>query len=188
MRTTRETLRAAMVMLLTVNAATLARAVDTYAVEYLLHEVPCDPESPVVFSITLKLTPEAASGDRVGWHVAGILFQQIDADGEVAREWYASEATVHTTDGLWWQTHADVENPTLTEFTLPPLVEGVAPGVLTDQPSLRYSFEGSVYLPPLDGPAFPVTAAITASLSSPELIMNSPPEPTPTRVRPGVPD
>lgn len=89
-----------------------------------IREVPGDLQSELAFQVEIDLQLEEQSGDQLGWSIYEISFTQY-IDG-VERSWNAVDAIFDTTDGLWWTTHADVENPELSEFTDMPYVEGVA--------------------------------------------------------------
>ena len=63
-------------------------------------------------------------------------------------------------NGLWWIKHADPEDPVLSEFLLPPLLEGVAKAEDPGNDDLEYMVEGVTYDPPPGGPPFEPTAAL----------------------------
>ena len=119
---------------------------------YRIHETPTDPSSGVVFTVTLKLVAEDIDGDDVAWRVSKATFKQK----QPAREWAEAYPSVDTPDGLWWVTHADPQSPAITEFSLPPFMDGTATAQDSGYDDLDFEFEGTVYVapPPPDNPPY----------------------------------
>jgi hypothetical protein len=125
-------------------------------VVYRIYDDPNDPNSDIVFTVWMKLTPEDQDGDSVGWDVKQIRFRQI-GQGNGDTLWTESDPNVPTGDGLWWVDHADADNPQLSEFDNPPRLQGLAPADDPVDKDLDYELEGDTYT----GTApWPVTAGL----------------------------
>ncbi|MEW6252822.1 MAG: hypothetical protein AB1716_19470 [Planctomycetota bacterium] len=148
-----------------ITLGTITAAADpplTYDLEYAIHEVAEDANSPVVWTVGLELTREQTDGHWIGWAVDKVVLTELE-DGVPADVWHETDPAVYTADGLWWIQHANVETPQLTEFTLPPRIAGTAPAD-EQSPSLLYDFEGVPYVP-TPTPPYEVTTGLTYSFA-----------------------
>lgn len=130
---------------------------------FSIYEDPADPESDLVLTIHLVLSAVDSSPTAVAWDVTKVALTQPDLNGGGATVTVDLSPSVDTPDGLWWIKHADLEDPKVSEFLLPPLVAGTAVEQNASNPELvDYEFEGTVYVPPPspEEPSFQVTAAM----------------------------
>lgn len=118
-----------------------------------IREIPGDLQSAVVFQVEVNLQREMLSGNQIGWSIYEVLFTQY-VDG-TQRSWALFNAVFNTSDGLWWTTHADVENPALTEFSAMPYVGGVATSNDPAAADLDFSLAGAT--PGSQSPSQPTT-------------------------------
>jgi len=114
-------------------------------VVFRIHDDPNDPNSDIVFTVWLELTPSALDGDSIGWDVKQIHFRRIGQGGGPDTLWTESDPNVPTGDGLWWVDHADADNPQLSEFEDLPQLQGVAPADDPNDKDLDYDFESDTY-------------------------------------------
>lgn len=89
-------------------------------VTYSFREVPSDPLSDVLITMELHIAAQSLSGDDVTWEITELHFVET-ASGD---SWTESAPNV----GDWVVTHTDPANPTATDFTDPPVLNGTAPG------------------------------------------------------------
>ena len=115
---------------------------------FSIFEDPEDPQSDLVLKVYLVLHAVDSSPTAVAWDVTKVVITEPDiGSGETA--WADLSPSVDTCDGLWWIKHADLENPKIYEFVLPPLVEGTAVEQGSCNPDdADYEFEGTVYVVP----------------------------------------
>ena len=121
----------------TVCTAAEATLPDDQTIRYNIREIPSDPESDVIFTITLELSANQADGDSVGWQIDEVRFVRISDEAE----WIEDYGT-NSKPSLWWVDHADHHSPELSEFAMPPLLTGMAEAVLAPDPDLEYSIVG----------------------------------------------
>jgi hypothetical protein len=124
---------------------------------YRIHEVPDDPQSDVVFVVTLTVKETARDGDYIGWEITEARLEQ---PGDPSAAWIGEFPAVWSPDGLWWIEHADPDNPTEAEFTEPPWVGGVATALEPAGQDLNFAIEGVSYVPPSGGAPHPTTGAL----------------------------
>ncbi len=129
-------------------------------VAYRIYADPANPQGGLLFTVALRLSASTTSGSAVAWEVEEADIVQYASGGNPSRKWSEPSPTVSTADGLWWVTHADPENPLLSEFTMPPSISGVAGAEDPQEPDLEYSIVGRVYVPPPTGAHFLITAAL----------------------------
>lgn len=122
-----------------------------------MYEVPGDPESDIVFSVTLDLEASDIDGYWVGWEITSI---EVREPGTQDTVWIESFPMVDSPDGLWWVEHYDPGDPLHDEFTVPPLLEGTALAQDPLNDDLDYVLEGASYIPPPGGAPYDSTAAI----------------------------
>jgi hypothetical protein len=115
----------------------------TKTITYQLHETPSDPNSPVTFNFKFDLKEAEAEGNTIGWHAVSIELRQPDPNGAADTVWLDENPTRDTTDELWWITHADLENLTDDEFTIPPAFTGTATAADPSDADMDYEFEGT---------------------------------------------
>jgi hypothetical protein len=138
------------------------------AVVYELHEVPSDPQSAVVFTITFALTALEQDGNWIGWEITSASFQQPGT----GRRWTQSLPFVATTDGLWWVEHADPTAPDTGEFVDAPLLYGTAWNENGAGPDLNFDLAGHAAAGA--GP-YTNTAMLDYSFSTTALVEEDPP-------------
>lgn len=117
-------------------------------VEYRIRETPTDPDSLVVFVIIMELAPSDSDGNEIGWEITEMEFHQTHRFESECTIWVEESPMVPSADGLWWIEHQDPENPELSEFVMPPLLEGTADAQDPSNPDLHYRLEGVTYAPP----------------------------------------
>jgi hypothetical protein len=132
-------------------------ALASQSISYKIHETPEDPNSAVVFVVTLTVDEADRDGDKVGWEV---LEAYIEQAGTPASAWVKNAPLVWTTDGLWWITHADPDNPVVEEFASPPAITGTAEVHSQGTESLVFQLEGTVYDQQLKGTPYAVNGAL----------------------------
>lgn len=134
---------------------------ENHVVVFSMHEDPQDPESDVVFRVTLALDRASYNSTSIGWEVAEAQFETVVGTPIL---WAVDYPELDTQDGLWWTDHADVDAPDITEFLVPPYMEGEAVVKGSQDPNLDYAFGGNTYVPP-EAPATPPYGSNTASTS-----------------------
>ena len=155
MQATRHTVGALVLLGLLVSGANADMPPDQDVV-YKIHDDPNDPNSDVVFSISLTLKATARDGNSVGWKIEKVKFHEI-VQGDPDRIWTKSDPNVPSTDGRWWIDHADGDDPQLAEFDDPPELNGIATAKDLNDADLEYYFEGSSYS---GGPTWEATAGL----------------------------
>lgn len=137
----------------------------TQDVVYRIHADPDDANSAVTFAVWLKLEQADVDGDSAGWDITSIRFRLVGEGGQPDTLWTVSEPNVPTSDGLWWVTHADPEDPQLCEFATPPHLTGTAPANESSDPDLNYDFEAGNYTTPPGGDPWDVTTGLSYSFT-----------------------
>jgi hypothetical protein len=132
-------------------------ALASQSISYKIHETPEDPNSAVVFVVTLTVDEAVRDGDKVGWEV---LEAHIEQPGTPADVWVKSAPLVWTTDGLWWITHADPDHPLLDEFASPPAITGTAQAQGQGTENLNFELEGRAYDQQIKGSPYAVNGAL----------------------------
>ena len=135
-----------------------AQMPDDQVICYSIRDTPSDPESAIRFEIVVELTAADSKDESIGWLVTGVSV--IESRGEDKLPRWDATPTVSTTDGLWWIDHADAQEPELSEFTIPPLIAGVAAAGNENISDFEYELEGAPYTPPGGGPPYPTTALV----------------------------
>lgn len=130
---------AAILVMSNVSAATPERLVT-----YRIHEVPDDPQSDVVFVVTLAVREAARDGDFISWEITEARFEQ---PGDPSAVWVKESPMVWSPDGRWWLRHADPDNPTSAEFTKPPRLIGAAIRQEAAGEDLNFVIEGVPHAP-----------------------------------------
>lgn len=110
---------------------------------FFIREVPTDPESDIVFTITVKIQAVDIDQDWVAWDVTDIAVREIGSNGATINEWTDAAPTVETTSGLWWVEHVDPQAPQIWEFNTPPLIYGTASAQGGTPTDLDYVLEGN---------------------------------------------
>ncbi|MDO8629778.1 MAG: hypothetical protein Q7R41_04735 [Phycisphaerales bacterium] len=131
------------------------------AVTFKMHSNPADPDSSVDFEVTLRLTPAEVGVDSVGWRIREIKFFKPGVGGALDRTWIVAFPSVPSADGLWWVSHANTAAPEVSEFSLPPYLNGFALAVDPADEDLNYALVGRPYTPPAGGAPYLQTAALT---------------------------
>ncbi len=157
---------AALLLLLSVSGSAWAQgpAADKI-VAYRIHELPNDPNSAVVFTVTLTLHAAGSSGATIGWQIAAAEFRQPGAGEAPDTIWVDQSPYVDSVDGLWWVEHSDPSRPGLSEFREPPLLVGIAAAVDPADDNLNYTLHGLEFSPPPEGGPYEITAAFTYCFS-----------------------
>jgi hypothetical protein len=136
----------------------------TRDIEYVIHQTPTDPNSPISFRIKLSLESIDQRGNKIGWDITSIEIREI---GDPDAVWVDNDPIVPTQDGLWWVKHDDPNDPQHAEFTMPPRLHGTADAQLPTDDDLDYDFEGKKYTPPEapEEPPYQITAALDYSFT-----------------------
>jgi hypothetical protein len=164
--------------------AVLADLPPKQEVVYKLHDDPNDPNSDVVFTAWLTLAPKLRNGDSIAWEPEVIRFRLIGQGGSSDTTWTESNPQIPTTSGYWWITHADADNPQLTEFVDPPHFTGTASADDPYVADLEYDFQGSSDLG--DDPWDPTGwLEYEFAMANGPMLMDSADEPQPVSVDPG---
>jgi hypothetical protein len=132
-------------------------ALASQSISYRIHETPEDPNSAIAFVVTLTVDEADRDGDKVGWEVHEAYIEQPGTPGGA---WLKSAPLVWTTDGLWWITHADPDNPVLEEFVLPPAITGTALVQSQGTENLNFELAGTVYNQQVNGTPYAVNGAL----------------------------
>ena len=144
-------------------APALAGDPGTFSIEYAIHDVATDANSPVVWKVGLDLSAAVIYGHQVGWRIEQVVLTEM-IDGAPANVWAQASPVPDTPDGLWWSTHQDPNAPTLEEFTPLPYLGGTATLVQGNDTDLWYDLLGCVYQGP---PPYDVTGSLAYSFASP---------------------
>lgn len=126
----------------------------TWEVTYGIHETPTDPESDIIYTITLSLERDDVNGDSIGWDITSVEVREI---GNPDTVWTDDNPTVSTADGLWWIDHEDADDPQMDEFILPPQITGTASAEDPSHTDLDYDIEGVTYT---SDPLYDITAGL----------------------------
>jgi len=119
------------------NAAHAVLPVDRNVV-YSIRETPSDPQSPVVFTVTLRLVADHRNDNAVAWTVERATFDKLGAE---SKQWVIEyPALSENTDQFWTIEHADPFNPQTVEFAVPPRLVGTAVAQSSDYDDLNYGF------------------------------------------------
>ncbi|MEK6642483.1 MAG: hypothetical protein AABZ08_01125 [Planctomycetota bacterium] len=97
-----------------------------YKVQYSIHETRNDPESAVIYRVSLELEYATTVNKQNSWNVTTILVSHVDSQGTVDEQWRLTNPSVSTGDGKWWTAHDDTDNPVIGEFVSPPPMTGTA--------------------------------------------------------------
>lgn len=111
----------AVIFSLTATPQTLAAPPDQM-ISYTRHEDPSDPTSPVTHCIKLDLKYVSMNGNDVTWDVSEVLIERCSTQ----TKWSDPAPNVDTLNGYWVISHADGNDPQVSEFTEPPLIDGTA--------------------------------------------------------------
>lgn len=136
---------------------------QTWTVRYWVHETPSDPNSPVTLKYELALCAVDGDCTATGWAVTSIEIRQVDLLGGPDRVWTQDDPNLPTADGLWWVSHANVDDPQSSEFVLPPALEGIATAADPNDADLHYTVAGVAETPP-DPTAYEVAAVLSHEL------------------------
>lgn len=131
------------------------------AIEYNIRDIPTDPESDVVFTVTIELTAVDVVDNSVAWKVTSAKLYEAPSVVKQSAGWTDGTPSVEVLNGLWWVDHADPLDPQLDEFAIPPHIHGTADSNDPSHKDLDYTFEGATYTPPPGGPPFNPTGALT---------------------------
>ena len=120
-------------------ATAQAELPDDRIAEYYVRETPTDPESDIIFIVTLELTAVDQDGDEIAWKITELTLTEPGQGHE--------EDTVWVDDALepeayWWVEHLDPGDPKKAEFDWPPLLQGTADAVDPSDDDLEYDFGG----------------------------------------------
>ena len=107
---------------------------------------------------------DTLDGDSIGWEVALLTVLELDENGDMVNLWSMANPFVDTADGLWWIEHADPDNLVLSEFTVPPRMQDIAPSSHAGLLPLQFDIEGSLYTAPPSGAPFSITTSLDVFL------------------------
>jgi hypothetical protein len=109
---------------------------------YLIREIPDDATSSIEFAFALSLREQNRTGSDIGWSIVAADIRQAIDPHQCDRTWHTTSIDLTTPDGLWWVTHADADQPAISEFDMPPLIAGTA-DALGAHDDLIYSIRGN---------------------------------------------
>jgi len=135
------------------------------AVSYNLHETPDDPNSPILWTIDLRLAENQMDGGSIGWLITRLTIKAFNDHGTLLDTWIDASPDLNTPDGLWWIEHADPQAPEIAEFVEPPYLEGAAAALNPAHANLEFAFAGLSYTPPPGGPPFETTGGLDYTLT-----------------------
>lgn len=120
------------------NTAQAVLPVDRNVV-YSIRETPSDPQSPVVFTVTLRLVADHRDGNLVAWTVESATFDKL---GTESKQWIIENPSLsENPDQYWMIKHADPLNPQTIEFAVPPRLMGTAEAQDLAYDDLEYDFQ-----------------------------------------------
>ncbi len=108
--------------------------------EYSIRETPADPESDVIFVVTLELTAVDQDGDEIAWEIGKMTLTKPAPGGDTI--WVEDAPAPDTPDGYWWIEHADPADPQDIEFDWPPSLLGTVTAADPADDDLEYDFGG----------------------------------------------
>jgi len=111
--------------------------------EYYIRETPTDPESDVIYTVTLELTAVDQDGDKIAWEITEFALTEPGQGNQDDTVWVDDAPDPDTADGYWWVEHADPEDPQNAEFDLPPLLVGTADAVDPGDEDMKYDVSGA---------------------------------------------
>jgi len=107
---------------------------------FSIHQNPQNASSPVVFVAKLEVHATSINGNTINWTITKATYLQPQGGG-TSRRWVKNLPTVP--GGYWTITHADANNPQLSEFMMPPQLDGTATAQDTGYNDLLYDLVGS---------------------------------------------
>ena len=121
-------------------ATAQAELPDDRISEYYIRETPTDPDSDVLYIVTLELTAVDQNGDEIAWEITEVTLTEPGEGGDTV--WVDDAPAPDTPDGYWWLEHADPEHPQDAEFDWPPLLQGTGTAVDPSDDDMEYDFAG----------------------------------------------
>jgi len=149
------------------GATALTQLPPDQAVTFKMRSDPADPNSSVDFEVTLGLTAAEVDVDSAGWTIREIEFFKPGVGGARDRRWIVASPHVPSADGLWWVSHADVAAPEVSEFSLPPDLDGFASALNPVDEDLHYVLVGDPDTPPAGGAPSLYTASLGYAMALP---------------------
>ena len=123
-------------------ATAQAELPDDRIAEYYIRETPTDPDSDVLYIVTLELTAVDQDGDEIAWEITEVTLTKPGEGGGEDTVWVDDAPDLDTPDGYWWVEHADPEHPQDAEFDWPPLLQGTGTVVDPGGDDMEYDFTG----------------------------------------------
>ena len=114
-------------------------------VDYLIREVPEDPNSNVIYIISLGIEAEQTEGDWVGWLIGEVAIVRPGSVGQTEAYWIEDSPYVPTSDGLWWVEHVDISHPLAEEFDNTPKLAGIAVANDPYDDDMEYDMVGKTF-------------------------------------------
>ena len=111
--------------------------------EYSIRETPTDPESDVLYTITLELTAVNQDGDEIAWEITEVTVTEPAQGNSGKTVWVDDAPDPATQDGYWWVEHADPADPQDAEFDVPPPLERTAEAVDPSDDDMEYELAGA---------------------------------------------
>ncbi len=146
---------------------------ESRTIIYTIYEDPDNKQSNIAYTVELDIEAADSDGDGIGWEIleARITDKNTGSNGDAV--WTDAYPDVDSIDGLWWIDHDDGSALDVSEFVIPPLIEGVATPEAPQNDYLEYQLEGGLYTPPPQPgePHFDVTTSLSfifKRLSEPE--------------------
>ena len=122
-------------------------------VDYMVRETPTDPESNVVYIMSLGMVEEEVQSEGILWRIAEFIIVEPGEGQESDTVWIEEDPYVDTVDGLWFVEHADTAKPEAEEFHSPPLMFGTAKADDPNDDDMEYDFSGVECAAPPGEPA-----------------------------------
>jgi hypothetical protein len=126
-----------------------SRATMNKVITYRVYDDPSDQQNrEAIWEIRLYVTESESDQDSIGWAIGKIEVVDLSVDPD--KVYTDQSPTVDTADGLWWVTHADLEDPQVAEFDDAPPLSGTADAPDPQEPDLEYELAGAELSSPED--------------------------------------
>ncbi len=124
-----------------------------------IHVDPSNANSRVEYYLSLSISAQEQDGNDIGWRIDNFKITEKVVLGS-DNTWDVDAPLVDTSDGLWWVTHVDPDNPVRTDFTtIAPVVDTAVANDPADD-DLEFDVSEGVYTQPSGGDPWTITTAI----------------------------
>lgn len=156
--------RVAVVIVVIASANVQADLPADRSVHYVVRNIPTDPSSGILFTMSLNIQAIEQVGNSVAWEITSVVFNK--PAGGVDEFWSVEFPFVNTNDGLWWVEHADPVIPVRNEFVYVPTLLGTAVPDDPNNQNLNFDIAGGIYIPPPEGSPYETTTVLSYSLTT----------------------